>query len=79
VFAAHGGYASAAAFTSGFGPAMGACAGLALVGAIAGLVIPRRPKPAAAPPEPGARIVDRCVHPDVDNDPLFSASRRPPG
>ena len=27
VFAAHGGYASAAAFTSGFGPAMGACAG----------------------------------------------------
>jgi len=79
VFAAHGGYASAATFASGFGPAMGACAGLALVGAIAGLVIPRRPKPAAAPPEPGARIVDRCVHPDVDNDPLFSGSRRPPG
>jgi MFS family permease len=53
VFAAHGGYASAATFTSGFGPAMGACAGLALIGAIAGLVIPRRRKPAAAPPETG--------------------------
>jgi hypothetical protein len=33
---------------------MGACAGLALIGAIAGLVIPRRRKPAAAPPDPGA-------------------------
>jgi EmrB/QacA subfamily drug resistance transporter len=42
VFAAHGSYASAAAFTGGFGPAMGACAGLALAGAIAGLAIPRR-------------------------------------
>jgi EmrB/QacA subfamily drug resistance transporter len=54
VFAAHGGYTSAAAFTSGFGPAMGVCAGLALVGATAGLVIPRRRKLAAIPPEPGA-------------------------
>ena len=35
VFAAHGGYASPAAFVSGFGPAMGACAGLALLGAVA--------------------------------------------
>jgi predicted MFS family arabinose efflux permease len=42
VFAAHGGYASAATFTNGFGPAMGACAALALAGATAGLVIPRR-------------------------------------
>jgi EmrB/QacA subfamily drug resistance transporter len=54
VFAAHGSYASAGTFISGFGPAMGACAGLALIGAIAGLVIPRRRKPAAAPPEPSA-------------------------
>ena len=53
VFAAHGSYASPAAFTSGFGPAMGACAGLALAGAIAGLTIPRRRQPAALP-EPGA-------------------------
>jgi EmrB/QacA subfamily drug resistance transporter len=43
VFAAHGSYASPAAFTSGFGPAMAACAGLALAGAVAGLIIPRRP------------------------------------
>jgi len=42
VFAAHGGYTSAAAFTAGFGPAMGACAGLALIGALTGLAIPRR-------------------------------------
>jgi EmrB/QacA subfamily drug resistance transporter len=47
VFAAHGGYASPATFTSGFGPAMGACAGLALIGATAGLVIPPRRQPAA--------------------------------
>jgi hypothetical protein len=53
VFAAHGGYASPAAFVSGFGPAMGACAGLALLGAAAGLIIPRR-RPAAASPDTGA-------------------------
>jgi EmrB/QacA subfamily drug resistance transporter len=50
VFAAHGGYASPAAFIGGFGPAMGACAGLALVGAVAGLIIPRRGRPAAVRP-----------------------------
>jgi EmrB/QacA subfamily drug resistance transporter len=51
VFAARGGYASPAAFTSGFGPAMGACAGLALLGAVAGLIIPgkRRAAPATHP------------------------------
>lgn len=42
VFASRGGYASPAAFTSGFGPAMGACAGLALLGSLAGLVIPAK-------------------------------------
>jgi hypothetical protein len=42
VFASRGGYASPAAFASGFGPAMGACAGLALLGSLAGLVIPAR-------------------------------------
>ena len=52
VFAAHGGYSSAATFVSGFGPAMGACAGLALIGATAGLVIPRR-QPAVVPSQPG--------------------------
>jgi MFS family permease len=47
VFAAHGSYGSAAAFTGGFGPAMGACAGLALGGAIAGLAIPTRRRDAS--------------------------------
>jgi EmrB/QacA subfamily drug resistance transporter len=51
VFAANGGYASPAAFTGGFGPAMGACAGLALAGAIASLLIPGRPKPVAVQAE----------------------------
>jgi EmrB/QacA subfamily drug resistance transporter len=42
VFAAHGGYSSPATFTAGFGPAIGACAGLSLAGAIAGLATPSR-------------------------------------
>jgi EmrB/QacA subfamily drug resistance transporter len=51
VFAARGHYASPATFVAGFGPAMAACAGLALLGAAAGLVIPgRRPAPAPALP-----------------------------
>ena len=53
VFAARGGYASPATFVGGFGPAMGACAGLALLGAVAGLVIPGRRQPTpATPPSP---------------------------
>jgi EmrB/QacA subfamily drug resistance transporter len=46
VFAAHGHYGSPATFADGFGPAMAACVGLALLGAAAGLVIPGR-RPAA--------------------------------
>ena len=46
VFARRGGYASPAAFTSGFVRAMGACAGLALLGALAGLCIPGKSRPA---------------------------------
>jgi EmrB/QacA subfamily drug resistance transporter len=52
VFAARGGYASPAVFTRGFGPAMGACAGLALAGAIAGLAIPSRRSATSAPGAP---------------------------
>jgi EmrB/QacA subfamily drug resistance transporter len=56
VFAARGGYASPAAFTSGFTSAMGACAGLGLLGAAAGLLIPGRGRPSratvTAQPEP---------------------------
>jgi EmrB/QacA subfamily drug resistance transporter len=49
VFTAHGGYRSPAAFISGFGPAMYTCAGVAVAGAMAGLLIPRR-RAAVAPP-----------------------------
>jgi len=51
VFAARGHYGSPATFVAGFGPAMSACAGLALLGAAAGLVIPGRhqPGPQATP------------------------------
>jgi EmrB/QacA subfamily drug resistance transporter len=44
VFAATGGYASAAAFTDGFGPAIGVAAALALIGAVAGLALPKKQK-----------------------------------
>jgi len=51
VFAARGHYGSPATFVAGFGPAMAACAGLALLGAAAGLVIPgRKPAPVSAVP-----------------------------
>jgi len=43
VFAAAGGYTSAAAFNSGFAPAIAAATGLALAGAFAGLALPGRP------------------------------------
>jgi MFS family permease len=42
VFAGAGGYRSAQAFSDGFGPALGICAGLALAGALAGTFLPRR-------------------------------------
>ena len=46
VFAATGGFGSAAAFTSGFGAAMGTCAALSLLGALAGIALPKRHQPA---------------------------------
>jgi EmrB/QacA subfamily drug resistance transporter len=49
VFAGAGGYASAQAFTDGFGPAIFVAATLALAGAVAGLALPGR-RPAAAIP-----------------------------
>jgi EmrB/QacA subfamily drug resistance transporter len=55
VFAAGGRYGSPATFVNGFGPAMGACAGLALLGALAGLIIPGRalaPSPVPAENRP---------------------------
>jgi hypothetical protein len=47
-FAAAGGYASPAAFIDGFGPAIGVAAGLAAIGAVAGLALPGRRPPAQA-------------------------------
>jgi EmrB/QacA subfamily drug resistance transporter len=52
VFAAGGSYASPAAFSDGFAPAMAAAAGLALAAALISLALPGRPGPAPdAPPE----------------------------
>jgi len=49
VFAATGGYQSASAFNTGFVAAIAACAGLSLMGALAGLVLPA-----------GGRVVSRA-------------------
>jgi hypothetical protein len=42
VFAAAGGYASPKEFSDGFAAALGACAGLSLLGALAGLRLPAK-------------------------------------
>jgi EmrB/QacA subfamily drug resistance transporter len=47
VFAGFGSYASARAFTNGFGPAIWVSAGLALLGALCGLALPSRRRRAA--------------------------------
>jgi EmrB/QacA subfamily drug resistance transporter len=55
VFGGAGGYASADSFIAGFGPAIGVGAGLALIGAIVGLALPKRrgaTAPALAIPVP---------------------------
>jgi predicted MFS family arabinose efflux permease len=52
VFTATGSYTTPGAFTHGFVTALGAAAGLALAGAVAGTILPtlrRRPSPAASP------------------------------
>ncbi|WP_328876201.1 MFS transporter [Streptomyces sp. NBC_00287] len=56
VFGARGSYASASAFSDGFGPAMGVAAALALGGVLAGVILPTptrpaRPAPMGAPTE----------------------------
>ena len=65
VFAVRGGYASPAVFTRGFGPAMGACAGLALAGAIAGLVVPSRRRAAPAAPAVAAGGERQPAEPEI--------------
>jgi hypothetical protein len=57
VFAGAGGYASPAIFVDGFGPAIGVSAGLAVIGAVTGLALPRRRAvvaPGVAPVAEGA-------------------------
>jgi EmrB/QacA subfamily drug resistance transporter len=63
VFAANGSYASPAAFTAGFGPAMAVCAGLALAGSIAGLGTAGRARRAASSghSEQGHRVPDTAA------------------
>jgi MFS family permease len=56
VFAGFGSYASAGAFTDGFGPAMGVASGLALIGAVCGLAVPAMALSAPAPA--GSSAVD---------------------
>jgi EmrB/QacA subfamily drug resistance transporter len=56
VFSGAGGYASAQAFTDGFGPAIGVGAGFALAGAIAGLALPGRRRAAVAEPVAAVRV-----------------------
>jgi EmrB/QacA subfamily drug resistance transporter len=60
VFAAAGGYASPEEFSDGFAAALGACAALSLLGALAGLGLPARRGAAesAAPPAVVARAVE---------------------
>ncbi len=48
VFAAAGSYTSPSSFVDGFGPAIGVAAALSLTGAIAGLALPGRRRPARA-------------------------------
>jgi hypothetical protein len=50
VFAGAGSYASVQAFTDGFAPAILVAAGLAFVGALAGLALPSRRHATAAAP-----------------------------
>jgi hypothetical protein len=66
LFAAAGGYTSAAAFSAGFAPAIVAAAGLALAGAFAGLALPGRSGQAQdAPAERVATVHRGSLHADT--------------
>ncbi len=60
IFAGAGGYGSAAAFTDGFAPAIALAAVLALVGAVAGLALPGRPRTATPPHQAPEPLASRC-------------------
>jgi EmrB/QacA subfamily drug resistance transporter len=58
VFAGAGSYASAQAFTDGFAPAIGVAATLSLAGALAGLALPGRGRPASVALAPGVAALE---------------------
>ena len=59
VFAGAGSYASPAAFSDGFAPAIAAAAGLALAGALTGLTLPGRPQ--AAPTAAAGQMATNTI------------------
>ena len=56
VFAGAGSYASAEAFSDGFVPAIAVSAALSLVGALAALSLPGRPRATQTKPRPPQRV-----------------------
>jgi hypothetical protein len=61
VFAAAGSYASPAAFTDGFTPAILVAAGLSVAGAAAGLALPGRRGAALRAPIPGVPALEEAA------------------
>lgn len=59
VFAATGGYASAAAFSDGFGPAMAVAAGFGVAATLAGTLLPPSRRPALRAPTGAPAEADR--------------------
>jgi EmrB/QacA subfamily drug resistance transporter len=75
VFGHAGSYASAQAFADGFAPAIGACAALALAGAIAGVALPGRRSGASRPPAHAAPPVQAGAWPVDLNQPHAQENR----
>jgi EmrB/QacA subfamily drug resistance transporter len=73
VFAGRGSYASAQAFSDGFGPALGICAALALAGSVAGLLAPGRP----ATSQPTAATVSTVPRKQAEADAPGKEPRSP--
>jgi EmrB/QacA subfamily drug resistance transporter len=73
VFAAAGGYASPSLFSSGFRPAIAVAAGLSLAGAIAGVALPPRRRPAGLPTGSAAPVPAVAVA-EFTEEPVFPPS-----
>jgi EmrB/QacA subfamily drug resistance transporter len=70
VFAATGGYASARAFSNGYGPALGVCAAIAIAGTIAGLAIPKRRPTVTDLSQPSAMVAIEPATVEAQKPPL---------